>query len=306
MRSHEALIAPLRADVVSGAAVVARAASAAMRRGAVQLPADSPAALRKQLEALGLSVLDAQPSMASLVGLVARVVAAVRDDAAVEEGRRAAAQAAEAFREELDRDATRVAGSLSAALEEGARVLTISSSSTVREGLVGAREKGIHVIVLEGRPMNEGHALARTLSEAGVPVTLAVDAAAESLVQTADLVLLGADAVGDAGVVNKIGSVAAGRAAKAHGVPVWVAADRSKWLPGGFPLLVADDRPAEEIWRGARGARAWNRYFEVLPYDLVDRVLTEGGPVTPSELAEARSALAVPPVLTSWAAGRNS
>ena len=109
------------------------------------------------------------------------------------------------------------------------------------------------------------------------------------------------DSLGDRGIVNKVGSLALARGAREHGVPVWVAADRSKWLPPGFPQPVEDDRPAEEVWRGARGVTVWNRYFEVLPASLVDRVVTDAGSYTPKELDEERRALRVAPVLEEWA-----
>lgn len=297
----DALVAPLRADVVSGAAVVARAAAAAMRRGAVQLPAEDPSDLRQGLERLAVEVLNAQPSMASLVGLLTRVLASVDDEDTVEEARRAAALATEEFRRLLEEGGEEVARMLAREIPRGATVLTLSSSSTVRSGLVQARERVPAVMVLEGRPMTEGHSLARTLAESGVDVLLAVDAAAESLVTRADLVLLGADSVGDGGVVNKIGSISLARAASAHSVPVWVAADRTKWLPPGFPQVVADDRPPDEVWRGGRGVRVWNRYFEILAYALVDRVVTEDGLRTPGELTAARQALEVAPALGAWA-----
>lgn len=151
--------------------------------------------------------------------------------------------------------------------------------------------------------MNEGQALARTLAQAGIPVTLAVDAAGPTLVKTVDLVLIGADSLGDGGIVNKIGSLGLAREAVEQGIPVWVAADRSKWLPPGFPQPVDDDRPADEVWRGARGVTVWNRYFEILPSSLVDRVVSDTGIFTPEELDEARRALRVAPVLEAWASG---
>jgi ribose 1,5-bisphosphate isomerase len=297
----DALVAPLRADVVSGAAVVARAAAAALRRGAVHLPADDVDQLREGLEALGLRVLDAQPAMAPLVELVGRVLDAAEGASTLEAARGAAAAAAETFRSELEARGARVAQRLARGISEGARVMTLSSSSTVRTGLLEASRRGISVVCLEGRPMNEGQALARTLGEAGIPVTLAVDGAAQSLVREVDLVVMGADSLGDGGIVNKIGSLGLARGAREHGVPVWVAADRSKWLPPGFPQPVHDDRPAEEVWRGARGVTVWNRYFELLPASLVDRVVTDSGSYTPEELDEARRALRVAPVLEEWA-----
>lgn len=301
----DALVAPLRADVVSGAAVVARAAADAMRRGAIHLPAETPEELVSALETLALRVMDAQPAMAPLVELLTSVLEAGESEPSVDGARRAAAEAAEAFRERLEDRSRTVAEFLARELPRDATVLTLSSSSTVRSGLLEAKGKGIRAICLEGRPMNEGQGLARTLAQAGIPVTLAVDAAAQSLLGSADLVLLGADSVGDSGVVNKIGSLGLALGARDRAIPVWVAADRSKWLPTGFPQRVADDRPAEEVWRGARGVRVWNRYFETLAPDLVQCVITDSGPLTPGELDEARQALRAAPVLRKWAGSRH-
>ncbi|MDT8340721.1 MAG: hypothetical protein RQ751_04345 [Longimicrobiales bacterium] len=302
----DALVAPLRADVVSGAAVVARAASAAVRRGAVHLPASDTGELRAGMEQLAHRMLDAQPAMAPLVELLTLALDAIRDPDPPDEARRAVASAAEGFRTLLEERAERLAHRLAHEIPGSGTVLTHSSSSSVRSGLLEARERGISVTCLEGRPMNEGHGLARTLAHAGIPVVLAVDAAAESLVKEADVVLLGADSVGDAGVVNKIGSLAVARAAADAGVPVLVAADRSKWLPPGFPQDVRDDRAAEEVWRGARGVRVWNRYFEILPYDLVHRIVTDVGVLTPAQMTDRRNALGVAPVLRTWAVSRAS
>ena len=65
--------------------------------------------------------------------------------------------------------------------------------------------------------------------------------------------VMGADSVGDRGIVNKIGSLGLAREAQEWATPLWVAADRSKWLPPGFPQPVDDDRPGDEVWRGSRG-----------------------------------------------------
>jgi translation initiation factor 2B subunit (eIF-2B alpha/beta/delta family) len=301
----EALVAPLRADVVSGAAVVSRAAAAAMRRGAVRLPAQDSQELLGALSQLAVRVMEAQPAMAPLVQLLSAVLTSVNPAASLDDARRAAAEAAEGFRASLEERSARVAARLADEIAPGSTVLTISSSSTVRSGLVEALERNIRVICLEGRPMNEGQGLARTLAHAGIPVVLAVDAAGEALVPEADLVLLGADSVGDRGIVNKIGSLSLARAAHAYGIPVWIAADQSKWLPPGFPQFHADDRPPDEVWKGTRGVRVWNRYFERLPFELVRQVVTDAGIFTPDELRARRQDLQAAPVLAEWAASRD-
>ena len=308
MVNLDALVAPLRADVVSGASVVGRTAADVVRRAAVRLPAEDASDLRGQLGALSLKILDAQPAMAPLVSLARDVLEAldgVEEGAgSLDEARRAAAHAAERFREEVEARARRVARRASKLLPEGCTVLTLSSSTTVRAAILHAAERGVRVICLEGRPMTEGQGLATALARARVPVLFAVDAAAWCMAQGADRVLVGADSVGDRGVVNKIGSAAVVAAAREAGIPVYLTADRTKLLPPGFPQPVDDDRPAEEVWRAPHGVRVWNRYFEAVPLDRMDGVVTEDDLLTPAAAEALRRGLTAPAELRRWAEAR--
>jgi translation initiation factor 2B subunit (eIF-2B alpha/beta/delta family) len=149
--------------------------------------------------------------------------------------------------------------------------------------------------------MQEGRDLAEALAAAGVDVTLAVDAAAHSLVPGCDAVVLGCDSIGDRGVVNKIGSAALAQAGARAGVPVYVLADETKLLPPGFPQTVDDDRPGAEVWASRPGVRVWNRYFEVVSLGDVTSVVTEAGPLDPDAVERLRSRLAFPEAFRRWA-----
>ena len=304
-QSLDALVAPLRADVVSGAAVVARTAAEVIRRAAVRIRAGTVEELRWGLGEVAVRVLDAQPAMAPLVGLVRDVLAAVEDAETVEAGRHEAARAAGAFRAGLDARARDVAARAAEILPMGGTIGTVSCSSTVREAILAQpRPSDGRVICLESRPMQEGQILAAALAEQGVPVTYAVDSAAASVMAECDVVLLGADSIGDLGVVNKIGSMSLAEAAHRSDVPVYVVTDETKILPPRFPQHLEDDRPADEVWRAPRGIEVWNRYFEAVPLDLVTSVVTESGAMTPAQVAEMRSRLELPKSLRSWAEGR--
>jgi translation initiation factor 2B subunit (eIF-2B alpha/beta/delta family) len=223
----------------------------------------------------------------------------------LDEGRRAAAQAAEEFRGEVEERTAKLARQAARLLPEQGVVLTVSSSSTVRAAVVKAgRGADLRVICLESRPMAEGQAQARALAAAGVPVTFAVDAAAEALLPGCAAVLLGADSLGDQGAVNKVGSRAVVRAARIYDVPVWVLADQTKLLPPGFPQVVGDDRPGDEVWNAPMGIRIWNRYFEIIPDTLIDQVISDTGVSVPDEVHSARRRLPVPPELAAWASWR--
>ena len=301
----QALVAPLRSDVVSGAATVAKTAAEVMRRAAVRLPAGSVEELRRGLGEAGRKVLDAQPAMAPLVLLVRSVLAAAEGADRLEAGRHAAAGAAEDFRAGLEQRSRRVAEQAAAVLEGRRTIATISQSSTVRAALLlGDEARSRTVVCFESRPMREGRELATSLAAEGVQVVFAVDAAAASLVPSCDVVLMGADSIGDGGVVNKIGSAALAQAAARHGVPVYVLADESKLLPQGFPQRVDDDRPGEEVWTAQPRVRVWNRYFEIVPLEDVRGVVTEEGVLDAAGLERARARIELPDVLRRWVQGR--
>lgn len=302
----DALVAPLRAEVVSGATTVARTAGDVFRRAARDAEVESGSALRDVLARLAVRVLDAQPAMAPLVHLGSRVLTAAADAEEPEDVRRAVAKAVEEFRAGLERSGERVARHAAERVPERGRLVTLSFSSSVCGAIRSARAEGRRpeVVCLESRPMSEGRALARRLADEGVRVVYAVDAAAWALAEDSDAVLLGADSVGDRGVVNKIGSLSLARAAAEHGVPVHVVAGTAKLLPPGFPQPTEDDRPEGEVWESGPGIRVWNRYFESVPTRLVDAVVVEAGALDPARLRERREEIPVPPPLAAWAGER--
>lgn len=301
----DALVAPLRADVVSGASVVARMGADVLKRAALRVQAGSLEEYRWSLGEVSGKILDAQPSMAPLVCLVRDVLGAVETATDVESGRHAAARTADVFRNGLDARTASVAERAAHLIAPKAKIVTVSSSATVRAVLLAGTDPRSHeVTCLESRPLQEGRLLAESLAREGIPVKVAVDAAASAVVEHADCVLLGADSVGDAGFVNKIGTVALVDAAKRWQVPVLVVADETKVLPVGFPQHVADDRPGEEVWHTPPRVRVWNRYFEIAPIELVTSLVTENAVMTPEQIAKSRAKLQLPDGLRHWAEAR--
>ncbi|MGB1842261.1 MAG: hypothetical protein ACPHWZ_14210, partial [Longimicrobiales bacterium] len=80
------LVAPLRADTLSGASVLGRTAADVLRRAAVRLQAGSLEELRWGLGDVCRRILDAQPSMAPLVTLIRLVMVAVEEADSLEAG----------------------------------------------------------------------------------------------------------------------------------------------------------------------------------------------------------------------------
>jgi methylthioribose-1-phosphate isomerase len=154
----------------------------------------------------------------------------------------------------------------------------------------------VAVVADETRPLLQGSRLtAWELSRAGVPVTIIADGMAASRLRRGDVscVIVGADRIAANGdVANKIGTYAVALAARAHGVPFYVAVPTSTIDPltadgGGIPI---EERAADEVtgWRGHRAApdaaRVWNPAFDVTPAELVTAIITDRGVVAPRDV----------------------
>ena len=290
---HDPFVTPLRNDVVSGARVLSRKAAEVLRKAAIRLKAGSPEDFRWALARVCTQVLETQPAVAPLITLVRDVLRATDEAPNVETARHGAARAAETFRKELDKRVELVAQRAANLIPAGSRIATFSSSSTVAAALLYDSDAATRkVVCFESRPMNEGKDLAMRLAESGVEVTFAVDAAVGAIVSEVDIVLLGADSIGDLGVVNKIGSAALVTAATRLDVPVVILADETKILPTGFRQFLADDRPTGDVWvEPPAGIRIWNRYFEPVPLFEISNFVTESAILPPAEMDTMRASL---------------
>jgi len=171
-----------------------------------------------------------------------------------------------------------------------------------------AHDRGVpvHVFVDETRPRNQGAALtAYELGQHGVPHTLIADNAGGHLMQRGeiDLCIVGADRVTSRGdAANKIGTYLKALAARANGVPFYVALPQTTidWtISDGLRDIEIEERdPAEvthisglgengDVARVALaplGSRARNPAFDVTPAELVTALITDGG-VCPASAA---------------------
>jgi methylthioribose-1-phosphate isomerase len=150
----------------------------------------------------------------------------------------------------------------------------------------------LHVWVSETRPRNQGLLTAWELAEAGVPHTLIADNAAGLLMMQGrvDLVIVGADRIAANGdTANKVGTYLKALAARAHGVPFYVAAPLSTIdfaCPSGREIPI-EERDAAEL--GASAVPAANPAFDVTPAELITGIISEHGVLPPTWLAEWRT-----------------
>ena len=164
--------------------------------------------------------------------------------------------------------------------EEQFRVVTLSYSSSVVIVLKAiAATHRLHVSCSESRPALEGRRLATDLAAAGISVTCYGDAAIAKALDTAEAILVGADAVASSWFLNKTGTRMLAAAATYHGVPVYVVATRDKFVDDVIAGQLGE-RPVDprEVWDSApEGVRLHNSYFETTPLDLVTAVISDIG-----------------------------
>ena len=248
-----------------------------------------------------------QPSMALVHQLAARALevadAGVRRADTAPALREQIAASCAAERTDLEaaqRDAASMAEKLLPA--SNAWVATLSSSGAVREALLRAQADGRRprALIGEGRPRFEGRELARALAAAGVPTWLVVDAALPLLLSQCAMLWIGADAVTERGVLNKIGSYGAALAAREASVPLYAVATRRKFLPAATAALRIDEMPPEEVWSDApETVKPRNVYFELVPLELFRGIVVEDGVLGVTEAATLARERPLPPELAA-------
>jgi len=273
----------LDTDHTSGSTGVARSFLDQLERWAAMDTSTNAPGFRAALLRHLREAQAAQPAMALIHQLAVRALdvastGVARGDA-VPDLRAHLAQSCAAEREDLAAQqaaVARTAAQLATMREPW--IATLSSSSAVRDALLELQRKGKgpRVLVAESRPLNEGRALAAELAEAGIPTWLVVDAALPLLISQAAMVWIGADAVTDRGVLNKVGSYGVALAARESSVPVYALAMRRKFLPASTTALQIPEMPPAEVWNSpAPDVQPRNVYFELVPLELLRGVVVE-------------------------------
>ncbi len=165
-------------------------------------------------------------------------------------------------------------------IRPGATIASYSRSGSILAALRLAHAGGtpFSVWVGESRPGYEGRTLAADLSAAGIDVELMPDVVLFDSVGAADLVWVGADAVGRDLFRNKVGTRALCLLAGLESTPVYVLADRTKFLPEEL-WCGSEEREGGEVWPEAPpSVRVRNPYFEDVPLSTL-----EGGGVVVAE-----------------------
>lgn len=302
---HRELALAITDMVVRGAPAIGATAGYGMALAAQQADATESAAFRAQLAQAAATLRAARPTAVNLGWAIDRVMARLDDPAlrSVEQLRAAIFAEAHAIADQ-DGLANRQLGVNALPLvPEHARFIhhcNTGSLATMEYGTAlgvirAAFEQGKvdHVYVDETRPRFQGARLtAWELQQLGVPHTVILDSASGHVMRTrgVDLCVVGCDRVALNGdTANKIGTYNLAIAARAHGVPFYVAAPTSTI---DLSLLTGDEIEIEE--RAERevthvgdeqitpdGVAVFNPSFDVTPAAYITAIITEMGVAYP-------------------------
>mgnify|MGYP006278887461 CR=1 FL=1 len=253
-------------------------------REAIETDAAAP---RVELREACRRALDLRPSMATTLTAALEAWDALRRvDFTTACWMNEADEALEDLLDQREDAALRAADRAAEHLPDGARVVTISSSFTVLATLKAAADCIGRVTVAESRPACEGRRTAQTVASFGIETELLTDAAACSAVSEADLVLFGADSLtADGAVVNKMGTLALCATSRLSETKTLAVATTDKLLPAGVQPEMEQMDPGE-LGDAPEGVTVRNPYFEIVPADVIDAIVTEEGPADIAALAE--------------------
>jgi methylthioribose-1-phosphate isomerase len=305
LQSVEEMADAIRRLRVRGAPLIGIAAAMGVAAAARRLGGSATrASVREACELLGVT----RPTAVNLKWALGRMQARAAGAADGDEIGAALVEEAQAIWDE-DRDMCRRIGEAGLSLvPDGATVHTHCNAGALATGGIGtalapvylahAAGRRVQVVADETRPLLQGSRLtAWELTRAGIPTTVIGDGMAASRLSRGDIacVIVGADRIARNGdVANKIGTYPLALAARAHGVPFYVAAPRSTFdaaTPDGRAIPIEERREDEIRGRpGAGGllipvgAAVWNPAFDVTPADLVTGYVTDAGLLRRDEL----------------------
>jgi methylthioribose-1-phosphate isomerase len=304
-RTVEELFAAIRSLAVRGAPAIGVAAAYGAAMAAWGSRARNTAGVAADLDAACRRLAESRPTAVNLFWALDRMRQAARGASGLEPGafrERMLAEARAVHEEDLELS-RRIGRAGLELVPDGVTVLTHCNAGALATGGLGtalapvycahAAGRRVSVLADETRPLLQGARLtAWELSQAGIPVTVITDGMAAWAMKNrkVDLVITGADRIaanGDA--ANKIGTYGLALAARAHGVPFYVAAPGSTFdlsLPDGSGIPIEERDPDEVLAPGGRrwtpsGVAAWNPAFDVTPAGLIAGLITDAGLLRP-------------------------
>uniref|UniRef100_A0AC35TXD2 EIF-2B GDP-GTP exchange factor subunit alpha n=1 Tax=Rhabditophanes sp. KR3021 TaxID=114890 RepID=A0AC35TXD2_9BILA len=171
------------------------------------------------------------------------------------------------------------------------KILTHSFSKVVFEALETAAKQGkeFKVFVTESMPDASGKYMLEKLRQIGIPCTLILDSAVGYLMESVDIILLGAEGVMETGgIINKIGSLGIAICAKAYNKPVCIMAESIKFVKE-YPLNQSDIPNEFKYNTSTLKAKNLNTEHPLVDYTppgYIYLLFTDLGILTPANVGE--------------------
>jgi methylthioribose-1-phosphate isomerase len=305
----EPLIDAIKRLAVRGAPAIGVAAGYGMVLGVRERGALDARAFLAAVDAVGEQLAQSRPTAVNLRWAVDRLRARARREptleALLDEARAIHAEDEELCRRMGDAGKDLIRDGMTVLTHCNAGRLATAGDGTALAVLFAAHRAGRRFTVFadETRPLLQGSRLtALELHAAGIPVAVLADSAAAGLIARGevDLILTGADRIAANGdVANKVGTYGLSLAARAHGIPMYVAAPASTFdlsIPDGGHIPIEDRDPDEVLAIGGRrlappGITARNPAFDVTPAAHLTGLITDRGLIAPVTAERIKAAL---------------
>lgn len=167
-------------------------------------------------------------------------------------------------------------------IKSGDIVYTHCHSSTVIDILKKAHDNRKHFVLrnTETRPLFQGRKTAKEMANYGVYVEHYVDSAMRVALKKSDIIFLGADAITDSKIFNKIGSEIICELAHRFDIPVYICTLSWKYDPytqSGNDEVI-EERSRNEIWpKSSKKIHIRNPAFEKINPELITGIISELG-----------------------------
>ncbi len=296
----EKKIQDIATDNRHGSAYLAQQSIATVQQFLHLTTASSLKHLKIQIANLTKMLIQAQPAMAAIIRFGNQLVQEMESKNTLSQIKERIDLFCKDFQKQLNYSDKAISNHAVNIIQRKMTLLTHSYSSTVYHTLINAQEKygQIQVTCTESRPLCEGVQLAQALAEQNISVSLIVDSALFSQLQWVDAVLIGADAITNEGVINKIGSQGLALAAYQHHIPVYVLCSTQKFLPPSYKLDLYELKNPTEISSGiSDDIVVKNYYFDITSFSHISGIVTEEGVLSVKDVRSRINALSLHPSL---------
>jgi len=277
---------------VRGAGRIGRAASRALSDLANVSDAGTADELREELKDGASLLYSTRPTAVSLKNAIVQTLMGTGEERELEGLRRRVLENSLAFIEGSERALERISTIGADMVPEGSTVLTHCNSTAALSVVERAykNDRLLEVFCTESRPWRQGHITSRWLAARGIPVTMIVDSAVNHMMDSIDMVLVGADTITCRGeLYNKIGTSQVALSARENGVPFHSCAESYKLSfdsLSGTEVLVEDRGPVEVADPlhpdDLPGVSFRNPVFDMTPPHHITSFIMEVGSVKPA------------------------